>query len=251
VGKVTVKHYLEKKVNPILIYGDTLAYPVYVRITVNRKTTQLKSITEALMSEKAFEHYKGTGEIYNYKSQIMNTTNHFLSLKEEPNLIQSCIETLAVRHKDFDFSNRSIREQLTSFLTNTMEIFIKLGHKRDWEQYYNLDMSDFLLTFNPQKSIIHSVKSFKSIINIDLREFLPSEFLKEWQIIEIIKCLEIKKMPFIQFYHENYMQMFLEASQNEDVRKYCLIEYKYPITQQDIHITINRIIEAFFAFLPK
>jgi len=252
MGKVTVKHYLEKKVNPVLIYGDIHAYPIYVRITVNRKTTQLKSITEALMSEKAFEYYKNTGEIYNHESFIINnTTNHFLSFKEEPKLIQLCVETLAAKYKDFDFSNRTVREQIMLFLTNTKEIFIKLGNIRDWERYYDLNMTDFLNSFNPQKTIIHSIKSFKFVINIDLREFLPPGFLKEWQVIESIKCLKIGEMPFIQFYHKNYMQMFLEALQDEDTKKYCLIDDRYPITEKDIYTTINWIMETFFTFLPK
>lgn len=248
-GKVTVKHYLEKKVNPVLIYGDTLAYPIYVRITVNRKTTQLKSITEALMSEKAFEHYENTGEIYNYESQIISATNHYLSFNEEPKLIQLCIETLASKYEDFDFSSRNVREQLTSFLTSTREIFIKLGHTDD--PYYDPDMLDFLFTFNPQKSIVHSIKSFKKVTNVDLREFIPSEYLKRWQVFEIVKCLGIKEMPFIQFYHQNYMQMFLEASKKEDVKKYCLIDEKYSITDDDILKSVNWIIKRFFIFLPK
>lgn len=248
-GKVTVKHYLEKKVNPVLIYRDTLAYPIYVRITVNRKTTQLKSITEALMSEKAFEHYNKTGEIYNHETEIINATNYYLSFEEEPKLIQLCIEILASKYKNFDFSNRNVREQLITFLTSTRKTFIKLGHTHD--PYYDPSMIDFLFTFNPEKSIIHSIKSFKTVINIDLRKFFPSEYLKEWQVIEMVKCLGIKEMPFIQFYHKDYMQMFLDVYKKEDVKKYCLIDEKYTITEGDIYETVNWIINRFFAFLPE
>ena len=44
MGKVTVKHFLSNKVKPVegLLYGDN-QYPLYVRITLNGRSTEIKS----------------------------------------------------------------------------------------------------------------------------------------------------------------------------------------------------------------
>lgn len=248
IGKVTVKHYLEKKVKPILIYGEVWAYPLYIRITVNRRTTQLKSITGALMSEKAFEHYISTGKVYNYETHLENCTNHLLHVDDEPQLVQLCIETLASKIQDYDFSNRNVRAQLMYLLTSARETFIKLGHSRDY--YYDNDTLAFLLTFNRELSIINSVKFIEPVTKQDLRPFFPSDFLKQWQVIELIKCLGIKEMPFVQFYKLDYMKMFFDNLKREDARSYCLIDDTYNITQSDVENTVNWIIKRFFLFIP-
>lgn len=247
-GKVTVKHYLEKKVKPILIYGEVWAYPLYIRITVNRRTTQLKSITGALMSENAFERYVSTGKVYNYETHLENYTNHFLHIEEEPQLVKLCIETLASKIQDYDFSNRNVRAQLMYLLTSARQTFINLGHSRDY--YYDEDTLAYLLTFNRELSIINSIKFIEPVIKQDIRPFFPSDFLKQWQVIELIKCLGIKEMPFVEFYQLDYMKMFLDNLKRENARSYCLIDETYNISESDVKKTVNWIIERFFLSIP-
>ena len=83
MGKITVKHYLEKrvkeiewrKVNPkfkplpegensdLFLYFDEprTVYPIYIQITINRKTTRLSSFTKYRLTESEFLDYQNTG----------------------------------------------------------------------------------------------------------------------------------------------------------------------------------------------
>lgn len=244
IGKVTVKHYLEKKVKPIEIYGDTLAYPVYVRITVNRRTTQLRSITETLMSEKAFEYYRNTNEVYSHETKLGFLT--LIPFKDEPQLIKLSIETLAEKESNFDFSDRNVRKQLNSLLTSARETFINIGRIR---QPYVGEAEMFISSFNQNLSVIHVIKLMEPTLKIDLRPFFPTGYLKKWQVIELVKCINIGEMTFIELYHLDYMKKFLKALRDEKCRKYCLIDETFNIDETDVRSVVNQIIKDFFVLI--
>jgi hypothetical protein len=106
VGKITVKHYLnvnkkEEQSKPSYIFTEkgfipdleNIYYPVYLQITVNRKTTKLRSFTGNLLSKEDFELYlKGdekkiysVAPSYLLKTEIEDATNaldYFYNVKD-------------------------------------------------------------------------------------------------------------------------------------------------------------------------
>jgi hypothetical protein len=233
MGKITVKHYLEKKVKPTMIHGGIIAYPVYVRITVNRKTTQLKSLTDALMSEAAFERYKQSGTVDFQESMCIDTVNYFMGLSEEPSLIRLCMETIILHDEDYDFSDRHTREQLGLLLTSTREAFIKSAWKQ--ETYAALQIEAFIGSFNRKMSLINSIKLFQDVLHIDITKHIPSEYFKMWQVVELVKCLQIKERPFVEFINVDFQKQLIDASKNQKYRDYCLITDNHTITESEIY----------------
>ncbi|MFI3304798.1 MAG: hypothetical protein SNF68_08675 [Rikenellaceae bacterium] len=74
MGKISVKHYLNKKVNPILLPGDTECkmYPIYYYITANRKTIHKPSKTGLFVTEIEFEQKKCTDGRNIYFEELLN-----------------------------------------------------------------------------------------------------------------------------------------------------------------------------------
>ncbi|MDD4992164.1 MAG: hypothetical protein PHR83_08035 [Paludibacter sp.] len=93
MGKITVKHYLNKKLKPE-IDGKNLYYPVYISIIVNSKNIQRKSHICDVVSEKEFEK-KGktlTGNnlrsLIDYEQEIYTRTIKILLKDIEENSVK-------------------------------------------------------------------------------------------------------------------------------------------------------------------
>ncbi len=56
MGKITVKHYLNKKLGRERKDGK-ITYPIYVQITAQRRTTQIKSLLNLYFTENEFNQY--------------------------------------------------------------------------------------------------------------------------------------------------------------------------------------------------
>ena len=243
--KVTVIHYLEKKVKPTLIYGDVLAYPLYVRITVNRATTQIKSLTGALMSEKAFSIYADTGKKYNYETKEIGGVNFHLSIEKEVELIQLCVETLLMKKNNFNFSSRNIRTQLAELLTSTRESITRIG----WEYSPSIvdgDTAMFLYSFNQKQTLILNIKFIEELLKIDIKKYVPSDFFQMWQVIELIKCIATDGMPVIKFVNIDYLEELRNALHDPQYMKYCFISEEYPLTFEIVKERTNFILRMLF-----
>lgn len=130
-SKITVKHYLEKKVKPIRVYSDTeLGYPLYYRITYKRKTTNIKSFTGAIMTEKAYEHFSNTNEVYSYET---NYKTGFINLKLENELffIQKAVEEIVKNDNEIVVFDEYFIENLKTFFIDLEESLFSQG----WYKY--------------------------------------------------------------------------------------------------------------------
>lgn len=244
--KVTVKLYLEKKVKPIESHTGPLAYPVYVRITVNRRTTQIKSITETFMSEDAFVFYTDTGCINHFETERFKF--EYFSFDEERALIQRSVEILLDKDNDYNFSDGNIREHLMYMLKSTRDAFIYTG----WNNAPSIadgHISCFIYSFAKEATLIESIKNMNEVLDKDLRNYIPSNVLKMWQVIELVKCIGKCEMPFVCFYDRDYLSELIEASSLPKVREYCLISEKYNLTNQEIESIMSRLIKRYFYFL--
>lgn len=130
-SKITVKHYLEKKVKPQVVYDDLeLGYPVYYRITYKRKTTNIKSFTGAIMTEKAYEYFSKTNEVDSYET---NYKTGFINLKLENELffIHKAVEEIVKNDNEIVVFDEYFIENLKTFFIDLEESLFSQG----WYNY--------------------------------------------------------------------------------------------------------------------
>jgi hypothetical protein len=113
MGKITVKHYLntDRKEEQIRSYSigedgfivneEDIDYPVYIQITVNRKTTKLRSFTNRLLTKKEFSKYLDKGTFYNEK-KICNSNSSYYLKNEIKNVTDSLDYFYNIKSQDQD-----------------------------------------------------------------------------------------------------------------------------------------------------
>ena len=246
-SKITVKHYLEKKVKPILIYGDTEAYPIYCRITYKRKTTNFKSFTNTLMSEKAYNYYCENNSIYNHETHPPTT----FTLDEEIRFIEQSIKRMTEAETDLDVFNEYFLHNLKKYLEPLKERLITLG----WFAYHSVDFSKeptekkyykdgvikpmtvtqilkakpskeesrlinlypkeeffsnpkrFYELFNKENSLLYNIETFYSITGLDISMYFFNGTIIYWKVIDLI----------IKIYYNKTTIEFLENCKPEEI----------------------------------
>jgi hypothetical protein len=120
-SKITVKHYLEKKVKPQMVYDDLpLGYPLYYRITYKTKTTNLKSFTGAIMTEKAYEDFKNTNKPNAYETNY-RASHINLKLENELFFIEKAIEEITKKDENIGVFDEYFIENLKTFFNDLKE----------------------------------------------------------------------------------------------------------------------------------
>lgn len=237
-SKITVKHYLEKKVKPILIYGDTESYPIYCRITYKRKTTNFKSFTNTLMSEKAYDYYCKNNSLYNYETHPPTT----FTLDEEIKFIEQSIKRMTENEHDLDVFNEYFLFELKKYLEPIDQRLLELG----WFAYHTVDLSKEPITkkyykdgivkpmtvsqilkakpseeqkrlielypneqfysnpkrfyelFNKENSLLYNIETFNKIVGLDISNYFFNGTLLYWKVIDLVSKLYRGK-PTIEF----------------------------------------------------
>lgn len=233
--KITVKHFLETKVKPILIYGDILAFPIYCRVTYNRRTTNFRSFTGVLMSEKAYRYYIDTNKILDDETHQSLT----FSLKDEILFITQSINRMVFKDQDLNVFDSEFIYELKKYLEiiefrileiawafyggidlsstksefkKTLSVHDILNLKPTDEErrlkeiypIYDLDSNPKVLysIFNRNQTLIKNIRILKNILGIDIYRFFFEGTIIVWEIIESIISL-YKNRPTIYFI-ENY-----------------------------------------------
>ncbi|REG92994.1 hypothetical protein [Flavobacterium aquicola] len=225
-SKITVKHYLEKKVKPILIYGDIEAYPIYCRITYKRKTTNFKSFTGVLMSLKAYDYYCKNNSLYHSETHPSLT----FTLDEEIKFIEQSIKRMTENKPDLDVFNEYFLFELKKYLEPIEQRLLELG----WFAYHKVDLSKepiekkyykdgivkpmtvsqllkikpskekkrlkelypndqfysnpkrFYELFNKENSLLYNIETFNKIVGLDISNYFFDGTLLYWNVIDLI-----------------------------------------------------------------
>jgi hypothetical protein len=241
MGKVTVKHYLEKRVNPMDCseidskLKDKLLYPVYVQIISNRKTIQIKSFSEILMTEKGFKYFKDTSKLLdNETSTIFSYKENYIKLSDELNLIEK-----AVKYNNEVLRSKSpIRETITELI----QPFSKIAIQNAWVVYQSnfcepkyKDYWDFVSSFNFNKNLLDSLDCIHINTGLNLKNKLLKEFNITWECLSILTKL-FKELKFIEVVSIDYKALI-----NKELAKKPNAYQNRIITeaQSIIQITIN------------
>ena len=124
MGKITVKHYLNKRLRASF-FNNALEYPVYVRVSYGRKNERIKSdwIVHPC-SEYDFENNEHIIKLKEYESEIINdiiemSGDNDFDLSARLGCSQDYITEL---FKDFMFDKNEIKEQVINYVSEKANI---------------------------------------------------------------------------------------------------------------------------------
>lgn len=213
--KITIKHYLNKKLKPIKTGDNDNLFPVYVRILWGREVIRIKSV------------------IANQKSKIEDyLTDKQFNEKENTDLF--IIETKIIKHifnnvehfklyEDFTISNliEKFTKSMFDEINNTLYLDLnKISNNyNDTNSFWEI-VSDHLCNSIENKNIAFIEKS----LNIDVRNFDLIEnfdFIKKDEDLKIV-CETIKELKQFEtkFYSESNPLNVYEWSINNGLEKF-------------------------------
>ncbi|MEJ8606536.1 hypothetical protein JSO56_06330 [Riemerella anatipestifer] len=144
--KITVKHFLNKRVKPLDIGQGVkeLGYPLYYSITYNRKTQNIKSLKGAVMTEKAYKHLKETGKTYGYETNYLYSLPYILD--DELDYIKKAVSFIVNDRKQEDIFDKNFVNALKDYFEPLDDALYYIG----WLDYQHL-----------QKNFVHTRKERK------------------------------------------------------------------------------------------
>lgn len=202
MGKITIKHYLNKNLKPYKI-KDEKYYMVHILITVNRKTTRVRSKAfEEICTENDFEEIERTEQA---------------GLYEESKTIETLIQTQLDMFNEFDTSLFcAFYNLMDKYNTNRIPHYRAdfLGNITDEKTQNECTFYDI---FRPstQKRIAEIIEStdFKNVGELN-KAVMRSFF----EILEIV-ARSTQKYRFIPELYQNQCErphLFFETANKED-----------------------------------
>ena len=220
-SKITVKHYLEKKVKPIFFEEEKIeAYPLYYRITYKTKTTNLRSFTGAVMTETTYENFKKTNNCEGFDIDYNPKYIYKLKLDNELLFIEKAIEYITNNNDNINVFDKDFTEKIKCFFVDLKNSLYYQGwykHKQQIslieptetkediefenqykEKYFFLKV-DFFEIFNKKKSLNESLDVLKKVTGFDATRFIHKNTLKFWHVIDLILFV-YRDTLFIDFF---------------------------------------------------
>lgn len=227
MGKVTVKHYLNTRVQ--LLVEESFdkhlhnhfkdRYPVYIQITYNRRTTQLKSFTSDYMTKEEFDYYsKGEFEKISKKNVF-----RLAELIKEPILVQKSIEYILQywrvekiddlkSHIEFFIApvNKGLIEMCWLYIFTRPQTNKEAKAK---ESFYKCFNKDILLT--------ECLKEIEKISGHNIEPFIPKDDLDVWKDLDILlKAYKKQNYSLIDFVC-NYKECILKVSKISNKERFA------------------------------
>ncbi|MFR9531020.1 MAG: hypothetical protein SNH05_06625 [Rikenellaceae bacterium] len=218
MGKVTVKYYLNKRLSPTDFRGDgRLFYPLYIQITVNRKTTQIKSSLDYLMTEKGFDLF--SNGIDNDDEQKFGR-KEFISTVDECATIQNCIQYVeSICNEKYDLGSRNIRDDIAVLIKPAKEYLSrgsinarskKLKDTDSDSEKVRLQISNvqFLLNMiDPYTPLWEIKNTILRAFDIDITKYFNPHYLAYWDLLDELRQSTDLEKKFITWFAEDYKQL--------------------------------------------
>ena len=190
MGKITVKHYLNTDIqseqlcaysisenNFVLEEKETL-YPVYLLITVNRRTTKLRSLTGRVLCKSDFETYINSGTYCGEKKQCNKNLTYYL--KSEIEYVTASLDY---------FYNKQQGNQEENPIKNVVNFYMRDFDSAFFLEYVN---GETIFTIeDPRYEFIYNlfrldvsplavVDFFTSQLNVDLYTLSNDDPIGDW-----------------------------------------------------------------------
>ncbi len=205
--KITIKRYLNKRIKPIQVFInlEELGYPLYYRITYNRKTQDIKSLTGAVMTEKAFNHLQETSEPLYYETNYLKSYSD-VKLKDEFNYLQKAVSFIVNERQKIDIFDSEFLEALKSYFEALDTSLFSLG----WYDYRHFK-SHFL--HNKKERQTNKIPKLYTVKDVYNKKIEITEDEKRMQ--ELYKDFSLQEFEMEQFYFSFNRDKNLIASINQ------------------------------------
>jgi len=168
MGKITVKHYLNKKLKPEKD-GNDLYYPLYVSISVNRKFIKKRSGSGQTITENDFEN--GLGNLPDVKRQI-----------EYENNLLNRIVNLFIN----DIENKTVKKELIYFFSskgyNSKDDFINMLNA--YIDYYSFSIYDAVAQYCTDQIEKEVFNKLAKVFNLSDKEDVKQIFKYKSPLLE-------------------------------------------------------------------
>jgi len=201
MGKITVKHYINKRILPEII-DNIEYYPIYVQVTIRRKSVQFKSNTSAKISENEFNKYQKGLDFScsladKFKKSEIDGTGLFNKeyLIKEPERIERAILHIS---KCFENSSSFLKEYdgyVKSWVDGVYMLWadnelIKLCW--DYVKFNLVDGKEIETKwkkydiFNRENNFIDSIKNLKKYFNVDITQCIDKQDIEIWKNMNLL-----------------------------------------------------------------
>lgn len=230
--KVTIKHYLNKRLQPSIIYDGITAYPLYLQIIVQRKSQQIKSFLNAYQSELAFNIMQGGGSPAEYMKETTFYENLNFSIGEEPKAIQTAIEYLLQNNIDYSLKSECFKEFINTYLEPAYKVFSREAAKVEiYDNWAELFVNCLNLCDN---TLLMNQRIIKQVANINILDYLPADYIKIWQVVEIIKQTAGGCGLFPKFASDSPKDNIIKAMETGAAREICQINPQTYINKGEV-----------------
>ena len=256
LGKITIKHYLEKKGNHIIFNREKKGFPIYCQVTYNRKTTKFRSFTLCVMTEIGFKDYQ--------TKNIINLTESYtpnLDLKKEIILLELSIKDIIKKSKELNVLEKSFLKEIKIYFEPVRNRLIKIG----WFFFCNIDLSErketkktytinelknrkntkeenrilklynseinnakyFYNSFNQKNTLLQNIDIVNKVLKTDIKPYFYNGSIMYWEIVEIIikYYRDVTTIEFLQNFDIQNLYIEIEKTnlkfEKEDFNYIC------------------------------
>jgi len=244
MGKITVKHFLNKKVKPIL-KNELEFYPLYLQIIYSKFSTERRSETGIFMTDSSFEYFLKNDKLLD--SEIIETKkwNRIDELKEEISDSMMSIEVIekyqfkVTRSTVFNAIKELSRSSdilLTEILRNSIhsDILEKTIFKEHLKKPIEATAYEgFLLCF--EGNIIDSINAIETYTGLNLSGYIKESDITRLKALQVIGTISDGK-NFAEFILSDY------DTELKRIMNVCTLEL-YEVTKSEINNWIQKTIE--------
>lgn len=179
MGKITVKHYLNTRVLPVKNMEDSNNndyYPVYIQVTHNRKTTQIRSFIDALFTVNSFNNYENK-KIF-IDNEALADSDIIQQLDREIRLVTLSIKYIEEIKINISKTGNDLKQVLETFFKPATMVLIPF-------YYHSISISSkddntlkLIKGFNHNRTLTQNIVTIKEITNIDLSTFFNKRYLE-------------------------------------------------------------------------
>lgn len=241
MGKITVKHYLNKKLKPIEI-EDKKLYPVYIRIIYNQFSTEKKSESDIWLTEYSYDTYSKNGKPLENELSMFVYNIGKRSIEKEIAFIYSGINLIdeyeiKVDRKSLLRLVDKLSVEVSSLITQmyffNLYVYIQMGKEN--EENYNTEYEEFLSSFH-ERNILDMMDDIHQYTGVELKKYLKEETLIDMEALRIVSKIASEKVNVMK-----YANTYLSFSE------FACMDYKHEVKKIIGDKTIdysNKIIEA-------